>query len=209
MCYGNSLNLDEIVIATGNEGKAREFALLLGGTFKKVLSLKKFPSAVSPEETGATFEENSLIKAQAAFKTVGADGKRTVLADDSGLEVCCLGGRPGVRSARYAGENSTDAENTDKLLSELKGAKERKARFVCSLTMILPDNEKLTSTGVCEGVISGRRKGGGGFGYDPVFFIPSLGRTMAQLEPEEKNRVSHRAKAVAGLIARLRELRGI
>jgi len=116
------LNLDEIIIATGNEGKAREFDRLLEGIFKKVSFLKNFPFVVMPEETGATFEENSLIKARAVFETVCRESHcRAVLADDSGIEVSALGGRPGVRSARYAGENSTDEENLDKLMSELKG----------------------------------------------------------------------------------------
>lgn len=202
------MNIDEVVIATRNEGKAREFAFLFDGVFSKVLSLKDFPSAVSPEETGATFAENSLIKAEAAFGAVRADSGRAVLADDSGLEVFSLNGVPGVRSARYAGENSTDAENTDKLMSELAGVKDRRARFVCSLTMILPGREKITATGVCDGVISETAKGKGGFGYDPVFFVPPLGKTMAELEPEEKNRISHRAKAAAGIVSRLRERSG-
>ncbi len=200
------MNFNEIVIATHNKGKVREFSSLLGGTFRNILCLKDFPSAVSPEETGATFAENSIIKAEAAFKTVCADSRRTVLADDSGLEVFYLNGRPGVRSARYAGENSTDAENTDKLMSELAGTNDRRARFVCCLTVILEDGKKITATGVCDGVISESGKGEGGFGYDPVFFVPSLGKTMAEIADEEKNRISHRAKAAAGIVARLSEI---
>lgn len=200
-----ALNLNEVVIATGNEGKVLEFSSLLGGVFKKFLSLENFPSAISPEETGTTFEENSLIKARAAFETACAYANRAVIADDSGLEVFCLKGRPGVFSARYAGENSTDAQNIDKLMSELKDANDRRARFVCSLTMILANREKITATGVCEGFISESPKGERGFGYDPVFFVPSLGKTMAEITREEKNRISHRAKAAGALVARLRQ----
>ncbi|WP_462137319.1 RdgB/HAM1 family non-canonical purine NTP pyrophosphatase [Candidatus Mycalebacterium sp.] len=202
------MNLDEIIIATGNEGKAREFGCLMGGVFNKVFSLKDFPSVVMPEETGETFAENSLLKAQTVFETVRSEHSvpPAVLADDSGIEISALGGMPGVRSARYAGENSTDEENLDKLMSELKGVKDRGARYVCVLTLILPDGEKIIVNGVCEGVIAETKKGGGGFGYDPVFFLPFLGKTMAEISAEEKNRISHRGKASREIALRVREI---
>ncbi len=201
------MNLDEIIIATGNEDKAREFDRLLNGIFKKVSFLKDFPSVVMPEETGATFEENSLIKACAVFETVCRESHcRAVLADDSGIEVSALGGSPGVYSARYAGENSTDDENLDKLMSELKGKTDRRARYVCVLTLILSGGEKITATEFCEGEISEIKKGEGGFGYDPVFFLPSYGKTMAELDPDEKNRISHRGKASRKIALQMREM---
>ena len=200
------MKLDEIVIATGNEGKAREFGAMFGGIFKKVSFLGDFPSVVMPEETGITFAENSRIKARAVFEAIGSKPGRAVLADDSGLEVSGLGGRPGVRSARYAGENATDEENTDKLMSEIERVKDRKARFVCHLTMVLPDGDELTAAGRCEGEITAEARGAGGFGYDPVFFLPALGKTMAELEPEHKNSISHRGMATREIAALVRGL---
>ena len=200
------MKLNEIVIATGNEGKAREFGAMFGGLFKKVSFLGEFPSVVMPEETGETFAENSRIKARAVFEAIGPKPGRAVLADDSGLEVDGLGGRPGVRSARYAGENATDRENTDKLMSEIAGVKDRRARFVCHLTVALPDGGELTAEGRCEGEITTDERGEGGFGYDPVFFLPGLGRTMAELRPEHKNSISHRGRAAREIAAQVRAL---
>ncbi len=169
--------------------------------------MDEFPSIAMPEETGDTFSENSIIKARAVFSaTRSAAPNSAVLADDSGLEVAALGGKPGVRSARYAGENSTDGENVDKLLSALGAEKDRRARFVCHLTVILPSGGAVAGRGVCEGEIAEEKRGAGGFGYDPVFFLPSLNKTMAELEPEEKNRLSHRAAAAKEIAARLRDM---
>lgn len=201
-----SLKLNEIVIATGNKGKAREFGAMFGGLFEKVSYLGDYPSVVMPEETGETFEENSRIKAQAVFEAIGDKPGRAVLADDSGLEVEGLGGRPGVRSARYAGENATDRENTDKLMAEIKGVENRKARFVCHLTVALPGGGELTAEGRCEGEITDEPKGAGGFGYDPVFFLPGPGKTMAEISPEHKNSISHRGRAAREIAARIRGL---
>ena len=200
------VKLDEIVIATGNPGKVREIGAILEGVSGKLSFLRDFPSIVMPEETGDTFAENSRIKARAVFETIGARPGRAVLADDSGLEVSGLDGRPGVRSARYAGENATDEENTDKLILEIEGVEDRRAWFVCHLTLVLPDGGEITAAGRCEGEIVPEPRGAGGFGYDPVFFLPSLGRTMAELGPQHKNSLSHRGKAVRDMAALVRKL---
>jgi XTP/dITP diphosphohydrolase len=155
------------------------------------------------EETGTTFEENARIKAEAALAHTGLPG----LGDDSGLEVFALDGRPGVYSARYAGEKANDLDNIALLLSELRGVPERRrgARFRCVLALAWPGEPVRTFEGVCRGRILEAMRGERGFGYDPVFFVPSLGRSMAELPLDEKNRLSHRGRAVALLRAWLEE----
>lgn len=186
--------MKRIVLATGNKGKLREIKELLRGMDIEVLTLDDFPLIKLPPETGATFAENALAKARFV---AGLSGLAAV-ADDSGLEVDSLGGRPGVRSARYAGEGATDMDNCLKLLSELKGAgaDKRSARFRCAVAFVSPDGEEACFEGTLEGVITEAPRGGGGFGYDPVFFIPGRNRTAAELTMEEKNSVSHRAQAL-------------
>lgn len=186
-------------MATKNKGKVSEIGKILEGTGVELLSLADFPDIVMPEETGATFEENAIIKASAIASATGL----AALADDSGLEVDALGGRPGVYSARYAGVGATDEENYRKLLGELKGLSdgERTARFRCAVAFVAPDGVKAVFHGTLEGSISQGARGTGGFGYDPVFYIQSEGRTSAELSPDEKNRISHRAKALAGFKA--------
>ncbi|MGQ0793160.1 MAG: XTP/dITP diphosphatase [Deltaproteobacteria bacterium] len=194
----------QLVLATKNEGKAREFADLLKPIAGRVLSLIDINFAGEVIEDGLTFRENALKKARAIrdFSAMPA------LADDSGLEVEALGGRPGALSARYAGAGASDKSNIEKLLGEMRGISNRRARFACSLVLALPDGRELVAEATCEGVIAHEPRGAGGFGYDPIFFIPHLQRTMAEMIPEEKNIISHRARAVEGLIALVRNIAG-
>jgi len=192
--------IDEIVLATGNKGKIREFSGLLEGVFGRIISLNDLESPPEVIEDGATFMENALKKARA----IAAYSGKPALADDSGLAVDALGGRPGVYSARYAGEGATDRDNIAKLLTELGTNENRNARFVCVLALVMPDGREMTAEGTCEGVILSEPRGEGGFGYDPVFFLPELGKTMAELPPEIKNTLSHRARAAEALIRLLK-----
>lgn len=183
-----------VVLATSNRSKASEIGRILEGTGVEVLSLAAFPGVALPPETGSTMKENALIKARAVFRATGLPA----LADDSGLEVDFLNGAPGVFSARFAGVGATDEENWRKLLNELEGVpvEKRSARFRCSIALVGLDGKERCFEGVLEGVITGGPRGANGFGYDPVFFIPGEGRTSAELSPDEKNRISHRAKAL-------------
>lgn len=193
---------NEIIVATQNKGKVAEFESLLSKYYKKVYSLLDFQSVPEIVEDGETFAENALIKA----RIIQAHFNKTVIADDSGLVVDSLAGEPGVYSARYAGEGATDDKNIDKLLDKLNGEMERTARFVCCLALVYPDGKEFIFEGVCEGTISNKRVGKNGFGYDPVFYTPALKKTMAELEPEQKNSISHRAEAVSKLIFYLKGL---
>ena len=153
------------------------------------------------EETGTTFEENAFIKAESGCRESGMP----CIADDSGIAVDYLDGAPGVYSARYAGENSSDAENTEKLLSELEkiGDEERSAKFVCAICAVRPDGERIFVRGESEGVILKEQKGEGGFGYDPVFYVEKFGKTFAELTADEKNSISHRGEAFKKLCQKL------
>ncbi|OJF16352.1 MAG: non-canonical purine NTP pyrophosphatase [Bacillaceae bacterium G1] len=190
-----------VIIATRNPGKLKEFQAFFGQFGWKVQGLNDFPDVPEIVEDGRTFEENARKKAEALFDWT----KRPVLADDSGLEVDALDGRPGVYSARYAGEGATDGQNIAKLLAELQGvpAGRRQARFRCVLVFILDEGRQLVAEGTCEGIILEKPRGDGGFGYDPVFFVPALGKTMAELSAEEKNRISHRGAALRQLAERM------
>lgn len=188
--------IDEIVLATGNKGKVKEFAGLLHGIAGKITGLGDLESPPEVVEDGETFMENALKKARAIAEYSG----KTALADDSGLAVDALGGRPGVYSARYAGEKATDGENIDKLLGKLGGVANRKARFICFLALVTPGGKETVVSGECEGVILTERRGSGGFGYDPVFYLPEYGKTMAEISPDLKNKISHRARAAETLV---------
>ena len=188
--------IKEIVIATTNQGKVKELAELLDGVFEKIGSLNDYDVFPNIVEDGKTFGENALKKARA----IAIFTKKTTLADDSGLEVEALEGRPGIFSSRYAGENAGDKENIKKLLEELKGITDRKARFVCSLALVFPGAQEIIVEGTCDGIILDEPRGQGGFGYDPVFFLPELNKTMAELQRKEKNLISHRGRAVKALI---------
>lgn len=185
--------MKRVVVASGNTGKLAEIRAVLAGA-----GIECIPQAalgIAPAaETGASFEENALIKARQAARAAGLPA----IADDSGLEVEALGGRPGVRSARYAGDDASDGDNVDRLLAELQGVRgaERRARFRCVAVLLdAAGGQPLLAEGEWEGVILTQRRGSGGFGYDPVFFDPRLGKAAAELRPDEKNRVSHRGRA--------------
>ena len=187
----------ELLVATNNAGKAREISELLSGLPLRLHLLSDFPAVPEAEETGETFEENAVIK---AVQYSAAAGLLT-LADDSGLEVEALGGQPGVHSARYAGPGATDAERIRLLLRTLDatGDAERRARFVCVLALAGPRDDEAVRvfSGACSGSIAREPRGGGGFGYDPVFIPEGHTQTFAELPPEVKNSISHRAKALA------------
>lgn len=194
----------KVLLATQNLGKVRELQGLLQGEEIEVISLRDIANWEEVEETGETFAENAALKARAAAECTGL----VSLADDSGLEVDALHGAPGVYSARYAGEPKDDERNNEKLLKELKGVaeEERTGRFRCALVIATPKGEEYLTEGTVEGQILGERRGDGGFGYDPLFFLPDFNRTMAELNVHEKNKVSHRAQAFEKAIPILREL---
>jgi len=195
----------QLVLATRNEGKIRELAALLEPYGFEVLSLNSFPELGEIVEDGATFKENAIIKATAVAKHTGL----LALADDSGLEVDALGGAPGVYSSRFAGEGKDDLANNRKLLELLAGvpAERRTARFQCVVALAWPDGSWRTSTGTCEGIITESPRGEGGFGYDPLFYVPEYGKTFAELDIAIKNKISHRAKALAGAVDILSKLK--
>ena len=184
-----------LVLATRNAGKTREIREFLGDFPVEIKNLDDFGRIPSVEEDGATFDENAYKKASFTAKILGLPA----LADDSGLEVDALGGAPGVHSARYAGPSATDAENNAKLLRKMEGKTNRAAAFTCVISIAVPSGAALTYEARCEGLIAEAPAGKNGFGYDPVFYYPPLNRTFAQISAEEKNRVSHRGKALAEL----------
>lgn len=181
-----------IVLATGNKNKVREIRDLLQEAPVDIKCLADYGPMPGVIEDGETFEENAYKKASHYARVLGLP----CLADDSGLVVEALDGKPGVHSARYAGENATDLEKCDKLLREMAGKVNRKARFECVMSLATPDGPALTWEGSCEGLITTERHGDSGFGYDPVFYYPPLGKTFAEATMEEKNRVSHRGRAL-------------
>ena len=189
--------MEEVIIATKNSGKAKEFERIFRVKGLQVKTLLDFPEIEDVEETGTTFEENAKIKSETISNLLG----KMVIADDSGLEVDALEGRPGVYSARYAGPQKNDEDNIDKVLEELKDVpeNERTARFRCVLAVSQPGKKTVTFAGACEGLILTERKGTNGFGYDPIFFVEKKGKSMAELAPEEKNKISHRALAIKTL----------
>jgi len=189
--------LTELLIATGNSGKMKEFAALFAGSGIKLYSLKDFPDFVPTDEDGSTFKENALKKAAAAAKDTGL----IAIADDSGLCVDVLDGRPGVFSARYAGEGVGDEANNLKLLQELTGVPKahRSAAFRCVIAFCAPDGFEAVFEGELRGFILEHSSGHGGFGYDPLFMVPEYGKTLAELPIEVKNRISHRGRATASL----------
>ena len=189
----------EIIIATKNEGKVKEIKHFLKNLNIVFKSLNDFIEVPEIVEDGISFEENAIIKA----KKIANFLNKPVIADDSGLEVDYLNGKPGIYSSRYSGKNATDKSNRQKLLEELKELKDplkRSARFVCSLVLWDPEKGLVFSTaGVCEGVIGFEEKGKNGFGYDSIFIPFGYKKTMAQLSKDEKNKISHRGKALSNL----------
>jgi XTP/dITP diphosphohydrolase len=188
----------DLVLATRNAHKLREFTPLMAP-----YRVHPLPDDVQlPPETGDTFAENALVKARTAAAATG----RAAIADDSGIAASALGGRPGVRSARYAGEHATDEENLDKLLREVPGDGDRGVAYVCALAYVAPDGTEHLVEGRCEGTLAHDPRGNGGFGYDPAFLPADRddGRTMAELTPEEKDAISHRGRAARALLEWLR-----
>lgn len=182
----------DIVVATNNKGKLAEIKKILAG--HNVLSQNDVGAFVDVDETGTTYEENALLKAQAVREYTD----KIIIADDSGLEVDVLGGEPGLYSARYAGEGTTPDQGMDKLLDKLAGYsfEEKTARFVSCITLLMPDGTVHTFRGECEGFITSEKRGDHGFGFDPLFWVESYGKTFAEISDEEKNRISHRYKAL-------------
>jgi XTP/dITP diphosphohydrolase len=191
----------ELVLASRNAHKLRELGALLAPN--EVVPLPE--GAELPPEHGDSYAENALVKARAGARSTG----RPTLGEDSGIEVRALGGAPGIRSARYAGEEATDAQNLEKLLEAAEGLEDRAAAYVCVLALVTPGGEEILFDGRCEGVLAERPRGDGGFGYDPIFVSADAapGQTMAELAPELKNAISHRGRAACQLLEWLRSAR--
>jgi len=193
-----------LVIATRNTGKLNEFNQLLATFQLNVISLLECPDIPEIAETGASFTENAILKAEAVTGYTG----EFAMADDSGLEVDALGGRPGIFSARFAGLSADDAANNEKLLEELREIPlpDRTARFRSVIAISGPGYKTRVAEGVCEGLVITEPRGKGGFGYDPLFFVPSAGKTFAEMAESEKNAISHRARAMSAACHILKEI---
>lgn len=195
--------MDKIIFATGNQGKMREVRAILQDVEAEILSMKEAGVLLDIEENGTTFVENAIIKAKAVAQALAQKPEFAsdcvVLADDSGLEIDCLGGEPGIYSARYLGEETPFDVKSRDFLKRLEGVadEKRKARFVCAIAAVWPDGETVTALGTIEGRIGYELIGDNGFGYDPIFYLPEYGRTAAELSDEEKNAISHRSRALA------------
>ncbi|MCH4178729.1 MAG: RdgB/HAM1 family non-canonical purine NTP pyrophosphatase [Megasphaera sp.] len=192
-----------IVLATHNAGKIREFQSALTPLGYDVIPVHDIlPDIKEPEETGTTFAENARIKAAYYMKATG----KPCLADDSGIIADALGDRPGIYSARYAGDDCDDEKNNQKLIADLSVVppKERIVHYICILVLLYPDGKEIRSSGWCDGILRDYYAGHNGFGYDPLFYIPELGKTMAELTMAEKNSISHRGEALERLVSSLR-----
>jgi XTP/dITP diphosphohydrolase len=198
--------MPRLLLATTNKGKAAEYRGLLKGLDLELVTLSQAGISQEAEENCNTFEGNARSKAEFYAALSGL----LTLADDSGLEVDALGGEPGVRSSRYAGDNATDAERVNFLLNKLRDIPQdkRQARFKCVIAIAQPGKPTQAAEGTCEGLIAPEPKGDNGFGYDPVFYLPEYGRTIAELPPEIKNRISHRGRAAAKARLLLANLNG-
>ena len=188
------MKIEKMIFATGNEGKMREVRMILGDLGAEILSLKEAGIQAEAEENGTTFEENAVIKAKEIMEKTGA----LVLADDSGLEVDALNGEPGIYSARYMGHETSYHIKNKNLIERLEGktGEERSARFVCAIAACFPDGRVLITRGTMEGQIGYEEKGENGFGYDPIFYLPEYQCYSGELPLEEKNKLSHRGKAL-------------
>lgn len=189
------------ILASNNKNKLVEMNAILSELGIEVLSQAEAGISLEVEETGETFEENSLLKADAVCKASGM----IAIADDSGLMVDALDGAPGVYSHRYGTPDLDDAGRTALLLKNMEGETNRICRFVCVITCCFPDGRKLVARGECVGQIADAPAGGNGFGYDPVFYLPDMGKTFAQLDSAEKNAISHRGRALSRLVELLRQ----
>ncbi len=201
--------MQQIIFATGNQGKMREIKKILEGLRVndkevEILSMKEAGVEIDIVEDGSTFEENAVIKAKAVAKEAK---DAIVLADDSGLEVDYLNKEPGIYSARYMGEDTPYSQKNANIISRLAGVEDEKrtARFVCAIAAALPDGTVITETATIEGQIGYEEKGSNGFGYDPIFYVPAYGKTTAELTEDEKNEISHRGKALRAIRKRLEE----
>ena len=196
--------LKEIVVASNNQGKVKEIDSLLNNLNIKVVSLKDvFDKEVAIEETGSTFEENAIIKAEAVSRMV----HKIVIADDSGLEIDALNKEPGVQSARYLGYDTPYTIKNSYLLELLKGQTQRSARYVCAMALAIPNQKTIVFKETMEGEIAYTPAGENGFGYDPIFYFPELAMTAAQMTLEEKNIHSHRAKALKKVVEIIKEMK--
>ncbi len=191
----------KIIAATGNVGKIKEIKKIFSDDNVEIISMGEIGIDIDIEENGTTFEENSLIKARTIAEMTG----EVALADDSGLCVEVLGGAPGIYSARYAGDDATDDERIEKLLNELSGEENRNAKFVSVIAVVFPDGREMTASGEVKGEISHKASGNGGFGYDPVFFSDELGKTFGEATADEKNEISHRARAIKKMYQMMKE----
>ena len=195
--------MKKIVCATGNQGKLREVKKILADLDMDIVSMKEEGIQIDVNENGATFAENAQIKATA----IGAHTDAIVLADDSGLVIDALNGEPGIYSARYMGEDTSYRIKNQNLIDRLEGVPDEKrtARFVCAIAAALPDGTVLHTEGTIEGIIGYEERGENGFGYDPIFYVPKLGKTTAELSDDEKNAISHRGSALEKMKVLLRE----
>jgi len=195
--------MKQVVIATKNKGKAKDFEALFHPFGYEVVTMFEVAPDLEIEETGTTFEENAILKAETLSNLLG----KIVIADDSGLAIDALNGEPGVFSARYAGDHDDEA-NMVKVLANMKDVPKaaRTARFCCALAIAGPNMETKTVFGTCEGVIAHEKKGTNGFGYDPIFYVPALEKHMAELSADEKGAISHRGNAIRKLALQLAEL---
>jgi len=186
-----------MIFATGNMGKMKEIKAILGDIGEEILSMKEAGIDMNIVEDGSTFEENAIIKAKAVMERTG----QLALADDSGLEIDALNKEPGIYSARYMGEDTPYEIKNSNLIERMKGVKgkDRSARFVCVIAAAFPDGEIITTRGTIEGVIAEEPAGENGFGYDPIVYVPEYGMTTGQMDPDAKNAISHRGKALTAM----------
>lgn len=193
----------KVVLATRNQGKIREFQKRFSEIGWEVIPISDIADILEPEETGTTFRENALQKARYYAEAVNLP----VLSDDSGIIADVLGNEPGVYSARYAGVHGNDEANNQKLVEVLRPYRReaRRGHYMCVIAVVWPDGREITAEGRCNGIIRDFYKGTGGFGYDPLFYLPEFGKTMAELSMEEKNKISHRGKAVDAMLKKLKE----
>ena len=196
--------MKKLIFATGNQDKMKEIRMILGDLDYEILSMKEAGIKADIVENGRTFEENAVIKATAISKMAGC----LVLADDSGLEVDYMDKMPGIMSARWMGEDTSYTVKNAKIIENLEGVPDEKrtARFVCAIAAAFPDGRGITKRGIIEGIIGYEERGENGFGYDPIFFLPEYGKTTAELSPEEKNKISHRGRALEQIKEELRKL---
>ena len=202
------IEADRIIFATGNEGKMKEIRMILADMGLPIQSMKQADIVLDIEENGSTFEENAVIKAKAVAQAAREKGiSAIVLADDSGLEIDYLNKEPGIYSARYMGEDTSYHIKNANLIERLEGVadEQRTARFVCAIAAILPDGTQRITRGTIEGRIGYEEKGENGFGYDPIFYLPERGMTTGEMEPEEKNAISHRGIAIRKMVEILKK----